>query len=305
MQAEKLRKTIIIVVLIVAYAGLIFVHKTKERLDAERRDNELDAARNEYKAMVEDPEFYKDSGNENVKSVEAKCYYNDGDWSSYIYKQNNEEHLIVYLDDAIDDMDEFKKCEMFVSISEEYISRLQNAYNHSRYVEFFNDNKIGYSMDYKGTEVEIEHFCTIEYFTFKTENRTYSFDYKHRTDGRYLLTDKNTADNTAELYVFFYYGEKVKDFEKESDLKARIQVSKKNTSTKKSASSGSNTTKSYSSGKSKTKKSKTYDPYNVHDYKSAQDFADDKYEEFYDYEDDFDDEDEAYDAAEDYWNEHN
>ena len=32
-----------------------------------------------------------------------------------------------------------------------------------------------------------------------------------------------------------------------------------------------------------------------------QDFADDKYEEFYDYEDDYDDYDEAYEAAEDYW----
>ncbi len=42
--------------------------------------------------------------------------------------------------------------------------------------------------------------------------------------------------------------------------------------------------------------------YDVHSYKSAQDFADDKYEEFYDYEDDYEDEDEAYDAAEDYWN---
>ena len=47
---------------------------------------------------------------------------------------------------------------------------------------------------------------------------------------------------------------------------------------------------------------KKYDSYDVYDYKSAQDFADDKYEEFYDYEDDYDDEDEAYDAAEDYWN---
>ncbi len=49
---------------------------------------------------------------------------------------------------------------------------------------------------------------------------------------------------------------------------------------------------------------KTYDSYNVQNYKSAQDFADDKYEEFYDYEDDYEDEDEAYDAAEDYWREH-
>ena len=42
--------------------------------------------------------------------------------------------------------------------------------------------------------------------------------------------------------------------------------------------------------------------YDVHKYSSGQSFADDKYEEFYDYEDDYDDEDEAYDAAEDYWN---
>ncbi len=69
---------------------------------------------------------------------------------------------------------------------------------------------------------------------------------------------------------------------------------------------------SYSSGKSSSKKSssysgksgKSYDYYGVHNYKSAQDFADDKYEEFYDYEDYYDDEDEAYDAAEDYWRAH-
>ncbi len=74
--------------------------------------------------------------------------------------------------------------------------------------------------------------------------------------------------------------------------------------------SGSKTgTGSYRSttGKSTSKKSssKTYDPYDVGDYKSAQDFADDKYEEFYDYEDDYEDEDEAYDAAEEYWYDNN
>ncbi|WP_035764933.1 hypothetical protein [Butyrivibrio sp. NC2002] len=71
----------------------------------------------------------------------------------------------------------------------------------------------------------------------------------------------------------------------------------------------SSSSSSYSSKKSSSKKSyssskKKYDSYDVYDYKSAQDFADDKYEEFYDYEDDYDDEDEAYDAAEDYWNDH-
>jgi hypothetical protein len=76
---------------------------------------------------------------------------------------------------------------------------------------------------------------------------------------------------------------------------------------KPSSGSSSSSSSSYSSGKSYSKKrnsysGKSYDYYGVHNYKSAQDFADDKYEEFYDYEDDYDDEDEAYDAAEDYWN---
>ncbi len=83
--------------------------------------------------------------------------------------------------------------------------------------------------------------------------------------------------------------------------------SKKKTTSSKSKSKSSSKSKPSSSKSSKSKSSsskskKGYDSYNVHDYKSAQDFADDKYEEFYDYEDDYDDEDEAYDAAEDYWN---
>ncbi len=75
---------------------------------------------------------------------------------------------------------------------------------------------------------------------------------------------------------------------------------------KKSASSSTTSTKKYYSGKKSSSSStkKKYDIYDVYDYKSAQDFADDKYEEFYDYEDDYEDEDEAYDAAEDYWNDH-
>lgn len=92
----------------------------------------------------------------------------------------------------------------------------------------------------------------------------------------------------------------------------------KTTSSKSSSGSKNSTGKSYSStSKSSTNKTgssksslgksatrKKYDPYDVYSYKSAQDFADDKYEEFYDYEDDYEDEDEAYDAAEDYWREH-
>ena len=66
----------------------------------------------------------------------------------------------------------------------------------------------------------------------------------------------------------------------------------------------SSSSSSYSSKKSYSSSRKKYDSYDVYNYRSSQDFADDKYEEFFDYEDDFEDEDEAYDAAEDYWNDH-
>ena len=71
---------------------------------------------------------------------------------------------------------------------------------------------------------------------------------------------------------------------------------KHNTSTSGSSkySSTGKKNSSYGSGK----KTDTYD---VHSYKDSISFADDKWEEFYDYEDDYDDEDEAYDDAEDYW----
>lgn len=59
-----------------------------------------------------------------------------------------------------------------------------------------------------------------------------------------------------------------------------------------------------STSKSKSSK-KAYDPYDADKYTSADDFAEDKYEEFYDYEDNVEDDDDAYDAAVDYWNSKN
>ena len=58
--------------------------------------------------------------------------------------------------------------------------------------------------------------------------------------------------------------------------------------------------KTTSNGKYSSSKWKS-DTYDVHSYSDSQSFADDKYEEFYDYEDDYEDEDEAWDDAVDYW----
>lgn len=87
--------------------------------------------------------------------------------------------------------------------------------------------------------------------------------------------------------------------------------SHKESKTSSSGKKSSYSTKKYNTGSSYSKKKKSSysssskkgkaDTYDVHSYKDSQSFADDKWEDFYDYEDDYDDEDEAYDDAEDYW----
>ncbi len=52
-------------------------------------------------------------------------------------------------------------------------------------------------MDYRGKEVEIEHYCWIDNITFKTDNRIYSFEYTNGLDGRYLFKNKNIAEDKA------------------------------------------------------------------------------------------------------------
>ena len=56
--------------------------------------------------------------------------------------------------------------------------------------------------------------------------------------------------------------------------------------------------------KSQSSTKKKYDRYDVYDYKDAESFADDKYEDFFEEEDDYEDEDEAYDDAVEYWERH-
>ena len=72
------------------------------------------------------------------------------------------------------------------------------------------------------------------------------------------------------------------------------------------SSSKSNSSTS-SSSSSKRRSSGTYKKkytYNSSRYKDADSFAEDYYEDFYDY-DDYEDDDDAYDAAVDYWNDWN
>ncbi len=142
----------------------------------------------------------------------------------------------------------------------------------------------------------------------------------------YLLSDELTAgkDHVRELSADRYFSyvhleDRYKDAERiaKDDAARREKLKQKSSggsSGSGSASGGSGSRKSGtgtagkasggSAGSGKTSGSGRYeyDPYDADDYDSAEEFADEKYQEFYDYEDDFEDHDEAYDAAEEYWN---
>ncbi|MBO4374457.1 MAG: hypothetical protein J5829_05065 [Lachnospiraceae bacterium] len=112
----------------------------------------------------------------------------------------------------------------------------------------------------------------------------------------------NMKDCTSPHAAGSRYCSKHESAGKAAEAKMWEKYQKSSGSKKKSSAKSGSTVKK--SSKSSSSSKKKYDPYDVYSYKSAQDFADDKYEEFYDYEDDYDDEDEAYDAAEDYWRDH-
>ncbi|WP_408072574.1 hypothetical protein [Butyrivibrio sp. JL13D10] len=141
-------------------------------------------------------------------------------------------------------------------------------------------------MQYRGKSLDVSYECVFEF-------RTSSYEYTFPLYGNMTVTGIKTR--SALHYEYGYMNGELWRFE---DKNAPKKSEAKKTTEKKTENTGSS-----SSGTYKKSSKSTYDPYDAKKYNSAQDFADDKYEEFYDYEDDYEDEDEAYDAAEDYWNE--
>lgn len=114
-----------------------------------------------------------------------------------------------------------------------------------------------------------------------------------------------TGDDHRKIYSFELVDGEITNF---TDLFKEGLIDEYGYYKKSDSESGGSDSKNSSSTQKESSSSgrgSTYDPYDVHDYDSAQDFADDKYEEFYDYEDNYEDEDEAYDAAEEYWYDEN
>jgi hypothetical protein len=195
---------------------------------------------------------------------------------------------------------------MLLKIQNEIEHNRSELYYGSSYYQMFEQYKYQPrdSIEYK------DHYLWIEYTqrcTFTAGTTEYSPDtYMFSVIKNNRYTIYNCRESHGEVVKLIKYDtgtiEADGSWTSDSEKKKSKDTTTTNSSGKKDTdSSGSKDTNS--SGKKDTtgSSSGSYDPYDVHDYGSADDFADDKYEEFYDYEDEYEDEDEAYDAAEDYW----
>ncbi len=138
------------------------------------------------------------------------------------------------------------------------------------------------SKEYKVTDYSLTRSIELTVSDKKSgewDKYRYEHDLQDNMTG-FVKTDSSWDNNTEKIRL-----EKVKQKRKQEE--AEQERIRKKAADKK--------------GQSYSSKTTYRDIYDVNDYEDAQSFADDKYEEFYDYEDDFEDEDEAYDAAEEYW----
>ena len=160
----------------------------------------------------------------------------------------------------------------------------------------------GHSYDGDG---RISYVKNILYITCKDTTFEYNIYniYPGRHDNFYV---ENINDNKGESWRYKCADEEgnfifEETFHSESDAYWDEYYSKHNIGKyKKSYSNSTGSGSSKSSGSSRKKS----DSYNSSRYKDADSFADDYYEEFYDYED-YEDDDDAYDGAVDYWNDRN
>lgn len=272
-----------------------FLRHMSIRLSHPGLSNDLDSARQELKDTFETAKLYEIKSGDYVESVSAAITYDDLHYGESDWSNIEKIEVTIMMQEEFNELPIQDRCQTLVTIREEITQSADDLYCSSNYYQLFDKYKYDFGdpfrdyIDYRGLELHIRH----EYrFTFY--DKACEYDLKN-----YELTVV-LSDSIKRIYVFYVVNGQItefKDLYKEGliDSHGNIIYSYSNSSGSSSGtSSGKKDTTTNGSGSS-------YDPYDVHDYNSADDFADDKYEEFYDYEDEYEDQDEAYDAAEDYW----
>ena len=281
---KKFTLILIGMAIFIAFLGSVHIMMKHER---EKLYDSLDAAREAYRNDIKKADIYVKKDGDYCKEISIVTTFEDNNLSNSWFHKNLDS-VTVKMDDDIDELKLKERCLIMVNMKNEMQRNLNEYFANSEYNKIFKENSVVATMDYRGIYLEISHETK---YRFQTSQYTYTFEYVNSM----TVNDKETGE--TKYYDYFESDGVLERFEDRYGSKSSSKGSSQ------SNSSGNSEFKNNGSSSSGNKKS--YDPYDVHDYKSAQDFADDKYEEFFDYEDDYDDEDEAYDAAEDYWNDNN
>ncbi len=240
--------------------------------------DELDASRDEYRDNISSVDFYTIKDGDYVQSVSVSESFDDNNLS-VTWFHTNVDSVNVRMDQNFENLSMRKKCEVCVQLMDVMRRNLETAYKSSRYYQIYSENKSYSSMRYRDISLHIYHETE---FTFHDSEYMYTFS----SYGN-MAVAKRTSSHFKTYYEYSSFNGKIDDF------------GEKYGKSKKDNAAGNTQT-----NKTNTRNKETSDPYDVKKYNSSQSFADDKYEEFYDYEDYYDDEDEAYDDAEDYWDEY-
>lgn len=269
------------------------------RLSNSKFYDNLDSARQEFKNSVKEADLNINAGQDYIENIEiSQPDEDDRDGTSWfnvdkivISVSMKEDIHKVYIQD---------RCQLFIDIKSEISGMMDDLYYSSEYYSLFNENryeKNGVVADYIYYRNHKLSFNYYQKFSF------YDGTYEYELRSSELVV--KTGDDHRKIYSFELVDGEITNF---TDLFKEGLIDEYGYYKKSDSESGGSDSKNSSSTQKESSSSgrgSTYDPYDVHDYDSAQDFADDKYEEFYDYEDNYEDEDEAYDAAEEYWYDEN
>ena len=271
MKNKKRIPTQFIILLAIAVISGVIIGKS---LYDSKRDDQIDRLRSECKESIQELKSTVD-GYEYVNSVTIETEFDEN--------FEDDVSVAITLEEGYAALLPREKCRVVCSLDERIRDLVRETYHSSGYYNYMKENSIydfSETVKYRNRYVSPEQNIHVDYYCKGTR---YSI-----IDNTFCVNPNPYSNAGEELYSYTYWKGEVTDFEPWG-LGAGDE---------KSGDAGSGKEKSgYGAAR------KTYDPYDANEYKSAQDFADDKYEEFFDYEDDYEDEDEAYDAAEDYWDE--
>ena len=257
-----------------------------------------------YQKYVDDNEWIF-----SIYSAKTEFECNHFTYSSYVGQDVVQENEVSYGGTCTEEFDHYKdqsKASLMCSVLSQLIDESEDIYRQSKYYNKFGSKlEEGKTISYRN-EVTITGFETTYWFSLGSLDSEYYLKLDKNKIGTFVSKKYINEQEYYYNYKLAYENGRLKYFNlnnystpKESgyyDEKTdKMEVFSKSNSIDSDA--GSNDTITYRTPR------KT-DSYNSSRYKDADSFADDYYEEFYDY-GDYEDDDDAYDGAVDYWNDWN